>query len=205
MQVKSVVRTLVTFTILATTAAAVAPAGAQAATSCGSPPLSQPFLPWLDPASYALLPNGGFERDTARWQLSDGAEVVAENEPFFVRNTGDASSLHLSAGASATSRPFCVGLGDPTLRFFARNDGSLLSALRVEVLFTDELGLEQSVTLPVLATSSWQPTAPLPLLANLTAPPLVTDGMTEVSLRFSVAGGGDWSVDDVYVDPFKTK
>jgi hypothetical protein len=204
MQVRSLVRALFVFSVATTAAAAAAAPGAQAATGCDSAPLYEPFLPWADPASYALLPNGGFERDGARWQLAGGAQVVSENEPFFVRGDQDTSSLHLSDGATATSRPFCVSTGDPTLRFFVRNQGDPLSTLRVELLYTDQLGADRSVTLPVLAVGGWQPTLPLPLLANLSSPPLVTDGTTQVAVRLSVTGG-DWSVDDIHVDPFKTK
>jgi hypothetical protein len=205
MHVKPVVRAIVAFTAVATLSAALSPTGAEAASACSTPPLSQPFLPWGDPASYALVPNGAFERDTNRWQTAGDATIVAENEPFFVRSERDDSSLRLDQGGSATSRPFCVSWADPTLRFFVRNQGSLLSTLQVELLYTDELGVDRSTSLPVLAIGGWQPTIPLPLLANLTSPPLLTDGMAQVSLHFTVAGAGEWSVDDVYVDPFKTK
>ena len=54
------------------------------------------------------------------------------------------------------------------------------------------------------AGSTWQPTLPVALLANLTAPPLVTDGTTSVAFRFTPQGSwSDWRIDDVYVDPFK--
>jgi hypothetical protein len=43
-----------------------------------------------------------------------------------------------------------------------------------------------------------------PLLANLTALPIVNDGTAQVELRFRPVGsGGDWRIDDVYVDPWK--
>lgn len=51
----------------------------------------------------------------------------------------------------------------------------------------------------------WNPSVPLPLLANLTALPAVTDGTLQVALRPTVVGvGGDWRIDDVYVDPWKS-
>jgi hypothetical protein len=52
--------------------------------------------------------------------------------------------------------------------------------------------------------SAWQPTLPTAILVNLTALPLVTNGMTSVALRFTPQGAsGGWAIDDVYVDPFK--
>ncbi|MGZ4431384.1 MAG: hypothetical protein ACXVYV_07025 [Gaiellales bacterium] len=188
-------------------AAALTGPAAQAATGCTSGALSQPFMPWGDPGQYAFLRNGGFERGSARWSLSGGAQVTAGNESFSVHSTADSRSLSLGSDGSATSSPICIGVNDPTVRFFASNGGSSLSALEVDVLYTDEQGNPQSLPVGVIAAGSdWAPTAPLPILANLTALPLVTDGTTEVSFRFTpLDGSGDWHVDDVYVDPFKTK
>src|SRR3954447_11205153 len=42
---------------------------------------SRPFLRWLDIASYAPAPDGGFEAGATGWDL-DGATVVAGNEPY---------------------------------------------------------------------------------------------------------------------------
>jgi hypothetical protein len=133
--------------------------------------------------------------------------VTAGNESFSVHNAADSHSLSLGSDGSATSSPICVGVNDPTIRFFASNGGSPASAVEVDVLYTDEQGNQQSVPVAVVpADSSWEPTAPLPILVNLTALPLVTDGTTTAAFRFTALGGsGDWNIDDVYVDPFKTK
>jgi hypothetical protein len=34
--------------------------------------------------------------------------------------------------------------------------------------------------------------------------PLLPGQHTPVSFRFTALGGGDWQVDDLYVDPFRT-
>jgi len=53
-------------------------------------------------------------------------------------------------------------------------------------------------------SSDWQPGPAMLLLANLTALPIVDGGATHVRLRFTPLGaGGDWRIDDVYVDPWK--
>jgi hypothetical protein len=175
-------------------------AAAQAAPgrlACPDQLLSRPFLRWLDPASYVLLRNGSLEK-TAGWSLSGGARRIAGNEPFSANSSRDRSSLSLPAGSSATSPPTCVTLLHPTLRFFAAADGAPTSALQVEAI-VDVAGMR--LTLPaglVLAGSGWQPTLPLPFLANLLSP---LSG--NVSFRF-VPLGGAWRIDDVYLDPYKS-
>jgi hypothetical protein len=166
--------------------------------------LSKPFLPWLDAGNYALAPNGGFEGGSAAWTLAGGARVVSGNESFLVGGAGDAASLSLPSGGSALSSEACVGTLSPTMRFFARNTGAGSSALRVDVVYTDALGLRWSVPVASLtATADWQPTVPLLILANVTALPLLT-GSAQVAFRFTAQGrGGAWQVDDVYVDPYK--
>jgi hypothetical protein len=191
-------------------AAAVALGGTTSASAgslvpgCPGVQLSQPFLRFLDPASYALAPDGGFEANAAAWSLKD-ASVVPGNESYYLHGSSDSHSLRLPAGSSATSPASCVTMLSPTLRLVVRNTGSLLSTLKVEALYTDSVGLLRTTPVAVLTgTGSWQPTLPLPLLTNLTALPLLTDGAFRVAFRFTPLGnGGNWSIDDVYVDPYQ--
>ena len=176
-----------------------------AAAACPNYAIGQPFLRWLDVAHYTLSPNGGFESGSRSWSLSRGAKVVLGNEPFAVRAAGDRYSLSLPSGSSATSSTTCVRLVDPTMRFFAKNTGSLLSTLKVEVLYVDLLGVRRAQTIALLpGTGRWAPTLPLAFLANLQSAPLVSDGGTDVAFRFTPLGSlSGWRIDDVYVDPFK--
>jgi hypothetical protein len=171
---------------------------------CGQT-LSQPFLPWLDPAYYAFAPNGGFEAGLGGWTSSGNARVVAGNESYAVHGAADRYSLALPAGASATSPSTCIGTLSPTARLFVRNTGSLLSTLRVDVLYTTALGIRSSAPVGlVIGSGSWQPTLPLPLLANVTGLPVLSAGSTQIALRFTPLGlGGSWQLDDLYIDPYK--
>ncbi len=169
------------------------------ATDCDEQPLSQPFVPWLDPMSYTPLAGGSFEAGSDSWELEDGAQVVAGNESYAVGAAGDSRSLRLPAGSSATSPSICVGLDHPTIRLFTKRSGWPTSALAVEVLFEDAAGGEHSLGIGAFgAASSWQPSAPLPVLANLLA--LLPGERTAVAFRFTSLSG-DWRIDDVYVDP----
>ena len=173
------------------------------ATDCPDQATEQVFKPWLDLASYTIVPGGTFEDGAQGWTLS-GASVVAGNEPWNVHGDGETKSLRIPGGKSATSKTICVGLDHPTMRFFARSSGdsllSVVSTLTVEVLFEDNAGNVQSLPIGVVLPSSrWSPTLPLPVVANLL--PLLPGEQTAVRFRFRAVGGASWQIDDVYVDP----
>jgi hypothetical protein len=175
---------------------------AASATDCEAQTLERPFQRWLDPARYVLAPGGTFEAGSEPWALSGGAAVTDGNEPFYIHAAGERSSLSLAPGSSATSPWMCVGIEHPTLRFVARNTGSLLGALRVDVRFEDALGNERMLTIGrVIGHDRWAPTLPMPVLANLLA--LLPGEKTPVAFRFTPEGyRSSWRIDDVYVDPY---
>ncbi|HYX84461.1 MAG TPA: hypothetical protein VE777_05790, partial [Gaiellales bacterium] len=136
------------------------PADAAALDGCGDVQLSQPFLPWGDAAEYKLAPDGGLEQGGDAWSLQGGAAVVAGNEPFQVGGAGDAASLELPAGSSATTAPVCVDLDSPTVRLFVQNSGDPLSTLEVTVVVQTILGRETLPVGVVTGSEDWRPTAP---------------------------------------------
>jgi hypothetical protein len=187
--------------LLGLTVVAMRPsAEAQAAipTACDSGPVAQVFLPWADPAWYALVPDGGLERAGEGWVFARGAAVAGGNEPYSVRAPGDARSLALPDGASAATPPVCVGPGHPTLRFFMRNTGAAHGVLTVTLEFDDPLGVRRTVRVGAVgASAKWMPSPVLAMPTNVLS---LISGRTVV-LHFS-ADGGTWSIDDVYVDPY---
>jgi hypothetical protein len=186
---------LLLLVILGALAILALPGPVQAA-GCPERPLDRTFAPWLDPAWYTQAPDGGFESGASGWTLERGAAVVEGNEPYFVGGSGDAASLALPPGGSATTAPMCIGVEHPTLRFFARNTGDPTSLLRVSVVRGD-LSVPVGV---VTARSRWAPTPVVPVVVNL----LSLLGEQQVAFRFTaVDGRGEWTIDDVYVDPYK--
>ena len=183
--------------------AATANAGAlvNRAPSCDGQPLSQPFLPWADMASYTPAP-GGTAESKGTWTLTGGASVAQGNEPWNVHSATDKRHLALPAGSSATTDAMCVGIDDPTIRFFARPDGvDARSALAVDVLFETARGDVASARIgSITAAGGWSPSPAFPVTANLLA--LLPGNHTPVAFRFTPLGSTAWSVDDVYVDPF---
>jgi hypothetical protein len=171
------------------------------ATDCDAQVLEQPFLPWADPASYVLAPGGTFESADSGWSLSGGAAVADGNESFNAHGAGEVASLALPAGSSATSRSMCIGVEHPTLRLFARRGGG--GTLKVEVLFTDAQGTPRALPINyVTGTGAWQPTAAMPIFVNFAVP---AGDKTAVAFRFTPQGGADWRIDDVYVDPYRSR
>jgi hypothetical protein len=94
------------------------------------------------------------------------------------------------------------------MRFFVRNTGSALSALAVEArVRTTAFGVTTQTTLPlgvVLGTTqTWQPSLPTVFALSLNQ---LLGGKTTIDFRFTALGlGGEWHVDDVYLDPFKDR
>jgi hypothetical protein len=174
---------------------------ADTAARCEGRVIEQPFTAWEDPADYFLAPDGDFSAGAAGWDLA-GAEVVDDNEPWFVHGGDAAAAVWMESGASATSPSICVGQDDPTMRFFARSVGDAAGTLSVEVLYADETGESQALTIGTIGAdgadgaAEWIPVAPLLITAN-------TYEMS-VAFRFTAQGtGSTWLIDDVFVDPYR--
>jgi hypothetical protein len=193
------------FAALSACAAFASPASAApapATTGCPDVAVTQPFAPWGDAADYFLAPNGGLERGASGWALRGDAELQKGNEPFYVVDDGDRRSLSLSAGSSATTASFCIGVEHRSMRFFA--DGSRSSSLDVDVLYSDDGGRERSMRLATLSGSGrWAPTDVVPMIVNAMA--AERDNALSVRLRFTPRARGDWSIDDVLVDPYRSR
>jgi hypothetical protein len=170
---------------------------------CENQALEQPFAQFGDSANYTLVDGGSFENGAAGWQLSRAA-VVSGSNPFQVNGGGHTKALQISGGGVATSPEVCVGLEHPTMRFFVKSSGGLLSlsTLNVEVIVRTSLGLKAAVPIGVtLPNATWRPSARHLVVANLL--PLLPGDYTPVAFRFRAIGGATWTIDDVYVDPMR--
>jgi hypothetical protein len=193
---------------IAAAAAPTANAGllVSSAESCDTQQFSTPFKQFGDGASYTPAPGGSFEAGAKAWTLSGGAKIVSGNEPYKVGGSTDSRSLLIPAGGVATSPAMCVGLTEPTVRWFQKQSNSLLGltgAMTVSVLTETSLGavVETPVGAGLLGTS-WSPSLTGVIVTNLL--PLLPDNKTAVAFRFR-AVTGSWNVDDVYVDPYQRR
>jgi hypothetical protein len=194
---------VVAFAAIAASATSAQSASAGAlvdSVTCDAQPTSQVFLPWVDLAQYQLAP-GGTAESSDGWTLTGNAGVAAGNEPYNVTGSGS-SSLSLAPSSSATTAAMCAGVEHPTLRFFAKSSyASLLSSLRVEVVYEDASGATLSLPIgSVGATGSWGATPIYVVAANLLA--LLPGDQTAIAFRFTPVGGATWRVDDIHVDPY---
>jgi hypothetical protein len=90
------------------------------------------------------------------------------------------------------------------VRFFARRERGLLSTLAVSAVIRLQAGGTLEVPFRVVAAGDrWAPTLPLLFAANVL--PLLPGQGIPVSFRFTPLLGGDWRIDDVHVDPFRSR
>jgi hypothetical protein len=197
--------------LVAALALAAVPASASAdgisvgLNGCPAQTIEHPFARFLDGGNYVLAPGGTFEGSLAGWKLTGGAKVVAGSETFAAHGAGEKSALSLPSGSSATTPQVCVGVLDPTMRYFAANDGGLLSLMSVSILYYPPGGgvltLPQGVN---IGGKAWAPSLPTLITANLLG--VLNGGKATVAFRFTPIGlGAKWRIDDVYVDPFASR
>ena len=178
---------------------------AQAA--CPTSPTQQPFAQFGDDLEYELAPQGSFETGSAGWDL-DGARVTPENEGYFVGAATDSGSLSLSAQGVALSPPLCVDARYPMWRLFARKLDGAKGQLKVEMLYTDSSGKPKLATAGKLSNghgeyAAWRPTPALKLARGLPLSKSPT-GTMSIRLRFTADEAGDWALDDIYLDPYRS-
>jgi hypothetical protein len=193
------IRKLIVLAAVALAVSAFAAAGAQACDNTGA---AQVFKPWGDLRSYVLAPDGGFEAGGSGWTLAGGATAVAGNESFFLHDSSDSGSLALPAGSSAVSPPICMAIDTPSFRLFARNSGDPSAELRVEASYS-LLGLLRTKTVgTVNSGSAWAPSQSLSTVLSLSTI-VGTVIPSSIQIRITPLGsGGQWQVDDLYIDPF---
>lgn len=192
-------RKLIAVATLVLVAAAFSATGAQACNYTGA---EQVFSPWGDQHSYVLAPDGGFEAGGQGWLLGGGAATVPGNESFNLNGAGDSRSLSLPGGSVAVSPPICMSIDTPIIRLFARNTGDPSSGLRVEATYT-LLGLVRTKAIStVYAGPEWAPSQQLSTVLSLST---VVGTLVPSSIQVRIApvgSGGNWQIDDLYVDPF---
>ena len=174
--------------------------------SCAPRATSTPFAPWGDSSSYFLMPGGSFESGAPGWALAGDTSVVTGNETSFVNAKSDTHSLAMATGAESVSPTACVAMGENTIRLFVKNSGVVGSVLHVQAYVQNPLtGLVLSTGFDIKGTAgntSWSPTARL-LIPNLLGGVLGTQNLT---LVFTTRGApATWNIDDVFVDPFKSR
>ncbi len=187
-----------------------APAGAQPKdpprVKCDDHPMIQPFAAWDDLDHYALAPDGSFENKVDKWVLTGGARAVGGEEPFRVLRRKDVRSLELPSEGEATSGEVCVGVDHPSLRFFVKQvDGPADAVIRLVATVRDADGRAHEVPIPteVAGTREWRPSVRVvvadPILAHF------GEGTVSATFTFKPSPGSSWRIDDLYIDPWRSR
>src|SRR4051812_40123386 len=174
------------------------PAAAQAA--CAPTPVAKAFKGFGDNADYSLLSNGAFESGTGGWSLS-GASVATGNESYKVRAATDAKSLAITAKGRVVSPAFCVSTDHPTFRFFAKRTSGTWGVLNVSLRWKVDGTTTETVVGSVTTGSAWAPTQSFSLSQILGLWNVNQVGTAQIVLD-PEDYGGDWAIDDVYIDPY---
>jgi hypothetical protein len=191
-------RLLLALGVMIATAASVGASTASAGLTTCAQSAEYPFAPWGDLSPYTLAPNGDLSKGSTGWSLA-GARIVGENNSL----RAGVNSVLIPAGASATSPAACVKLADPASRFFLRRVSGT-GKLRVDITYKSLLGL---VTLTgnlgyVTADGNWQPSPKYGHVLHNVLGTLGLNSGLSASIRFKfTAIGGNYLVDDLYVDP----
>jgi hypothetical protein len=174
--------------------------------NCGARVEATPFRAWSDTHSYFLMPGGDFESGAAGWTLTGGSAVVGGSESFLTNHATDSHSLKMVAGSVAASPTICVAMGENSARLFVKSSGGASSVLHVQVYVQNRLtGLVLSTGFDVAGNATrnvWTP-SPRLFVPNLLGGVLGDQNLTVV---FTTKGApATWNIDDVYVDPFKSR
>ncbi len=175
-----------------------------AAATCGFGDPSQVFLPWGDPATYTLAPQGDLS-STSLWSLKN-VETSLDHDPFVA---GAGSLLFAKGDSEALTPVMCMGVDNPSIRLFlADRGGNGKAKLEVKVLYEGVDGGVHNLTVARLhVDEEWQPSVVIPMGVNLLAA-VSAQGWTPVAFDFKVKGlqkGETFSLDGLYVDPWGSR
>jgi hypothetical protein len=175
-------------------------APAHALDACTTRTVSQPFTAWSDSNYYFPVTSGTFESGAGGWSIGSGVSTVPENEPWNVAGSG-AASLRIPAGSAASTSQMCLTADEDSTRFFYKSPGSGVG-LGVTITATNSIThavAMTSFTIRAGTTAGWQvsPRISLPSARDL-------QGTENVVIKFT-AQGAAWQVDDVFVDPSRTR
>jgi hypothetical protein len=151
-----------------------------------------------------MAPGGDFEGGLlggllSGWKLL-GAGAVSGNEPWKIGGSGDSKALRLVGTDSASSPSMCIDRTFPNFRFFARNAGNPGATLTVDVVYQDTHLRTVTKRAGVLRAggSGWFVADPMAIDVTFGG----DDAAAPVQFKLTSSSGGDWRIDDFYVDPW---
>ena len=130
--------------------------------------------------------------------------MVSGNETSYVGGASNGHSLSIPPGGAAESRTFCVSRGEDAVRLFVKNSHTSGAILHVDAIVVNPDNGAVGTT--AFDVNGDVPSSPLAPTMQLKIPNLLGGSGTEqLTLRFTLRGTQTtWTIDDVYVDPFKS-
>lgn len=188
--------------ILVCSAGLVSASAAQAA--CVQQTTTKAYASFGDRADYVLAPGGSFESGTASWSLT-GASIATGTAPLPAGRSTDRGSLALSAKGKAISPPFCVGIEHPNFRMQARKTSGTWASLLVKLRWIESTGKVNETTVGSFDGSKFTAWAPTPSVMLAQALPMwnSSQSVTAQIVLDPEDAGGNWQIDNVYVDPYR--
>jgi hypothetical protein len=189
-----------TAALLGSLVVTVVPAvAAQAADECTTRTTTQAFAAFGDTNDYFPIGGGTFESgDLTPFGLTGTPTVVQENEPWHVLDRSHVRSLALPPGATLKAT-FCVQIGEDSLRLFTKSPGPSGSLTVRTTVATTYMSATTSTSIGG-TYAGWAP-SPRISLPNVFGP----DGKQYVTVSFTNTGTSPWQLDDILVDPWRTR
>lgn len=178
--------------------------GSAAASGCGTRATFKAFAPWGDFNDYFVIPNGTFESGAGGWTMYSGQgspSVVSDQAPWKINGSTHSRALNLPAYSTAQAPNMCIASNEDWLRLFYRDPGVSGSQLLVKVEAWSSAGRDAREFRINAGGAGWKlsPQIGLPNMRDAAGGQMVTITIT------SVGTAANWRVDDIMLDPWKTR
>jgi hypothetical protein len=170
-------------------------------TACSGATTSPIFSAWGDVAAYAPFQGAGFESGASGWSWGGKASIVSGDDGLLVGASGS-HAVSIPAGGFAKSPWLCVDSTMPSMRFMVRRVSGTGSLVVLGTL-AGKSGLPLTTVATVTGSGAWQPSDVVYFPSSLTS--LVASGGLNAQFQFVADAGTVYRIDDVYMDPYKTR
>jgi hypothetical protein len=172
-------------------ACAVGPSPASAAT-CGYQ-ASPVFAPWGDSALYALPAGADFESGSSGWSWINKAKVASGDSNPLLGNAGT-HAVTIPASGGAKSPWLCVDASTASMRFFLRRTSG---AGNLTVTATLSGSKVQTIVATITGSGAWAPSP------SVVFPDWGLTGSLKAQFVFTADASSTYTIDDVYIDPWR--
>lgn len=175
---------------------------------CAPRTLSQAFAQFGDTNDYFLVDAADFETDGKGkgahkdWQIPKKAKVVKEQSPWKVNGPKHEKALRIDAETTVTTPEVCVKVDEEFFRFFYKDPGKQGATLTVVVTATSDRGTAQTQWATSSTGKGWQVSPPI-ALPNVHG----ETGEQQITISFITGSSKDdrWVIDDIMIDPWKSR